>query len=188
MDAALQHPRRSPTPARLVGLLADDVNLKVVAALVLGAASAAEIEAASGLDAGSVERSLERLSNGGLVVREPELRVDLAALRSAARRRLPELPGATAEQAAVLRNFVDETGRVPELPARAGRRRHLLEYVTARFEPGREYREAEVNDLLGEIHDDYATLRRYLVDERLLERSAGIYRRAPEAADLLHAG
>ena len=50
---------------------------------------------------------------------------------------------------------------MPELPARAGRRRHLLEYVTARFEPGREYREAEVNDLLGEIHDDYATLRRY---------------------------
>ena len=59
MDAALQHPRPSPTPARLVGLLADDVNLKVVAALVLERRRRLEIEAASGLDAG-LGRALAR--------------------------------------------------------------------------------------------------------------------------------
>ena len=35
-----------------------------------------------------------------------------------------------------------------------------------------------MNDLLRDFHDDTASLRRYLVDEGLLEREAGVYRRA----------
>jgi hypothetical protein len=35
-----------------------------------------------------------------------------------------------------------------------------------------------VNELLTSLHDDHAALRRYLVDEGLLERKAGVYRRA----------
>ncbi len=40
----------------------------------------------------------------------------------------------------------------------------LLEYCAQRFEPGVHYPEVEVNDRLRELHDDYAMLRRYLVD------------------------
>jgi hypothetical protein len=53
----------------------------------------------------------------------------------------------------------------------------VLEYLAGRFEPGRDYTEADVNAILGELHDDYVTVRRLLVDERLLERRSGIYRR-----------
>jgi len=35
-----------------------------------------------------------------------------------------------------------------------------------------------VNELLRGFHDDTASLRRYLVDEGMLEREAGVYRRA----------
>jgi hypothetical protein len=89
----------------------------------------------------------------------------------------PDLSDATPEQAAVLRNFMDGEGHLDVLPARSAKRRLVLEYVATRFEPKREYGEREVNAVLGEVHDDFVTLRRYLVDEGLLEREAGVYRR-----------
>lgn len=54
----------------------------------------------------------------------------------------------------------------------------VLEYVAGRFEPDRQYAEPEVNELLKSLHDDHVSLRRYLVDEGLLDREAGVYRRA----------
>ena len=45
------------------------------------------------------------------------------------------------------------------------------------FEPGRDYAEADVNLILGRVHRDFASLRRYLVDERFLTRDHGTYRR-----------
>jgi hypothetical protein len=74
-------------------------------------------------------------------------------------------------------NFV-EGGRLKALPVRASQRRVVLEYLAARFDEGTDYPEAEVNDLLRRFHEDYASLRRCLVDEALLMRTAGIYRRA----------
>jgi hypothetical protein len=53
------------------------------------------------------------------------------------------------------------TGRIAQ--------RTSLTDAATRFEPNRE---REVNAVLEEVHDDYVTLRRYLVDEGLLERNA----------------
>jgi hypothetical protein len=53
----------------------------------------------------------------------------------------------------------------------------VLDYVASRFEEERECAETEVNAVLEPDHDDYVTLRRLLVDEGLLERNAGVYRR-----------
>jgi hypothetical protein len=53
----------------------------------------------------------------------------------------------------------------------------VLEYLAARFDEGIDYAEPEVNDRLGQFHEDYASLRRCLVDEGLLTRTAGVYRR-----------
>jgi hypothetical protein len=35
--------------------------------------------------------------------------------------------------------------------------------------PGQHYTEVEVNDALGAVHSDFAAIRRYLVDDGLLE-------------------
>ena len=75
-----------------------------------------------------------------------------------------------------MRNFV-ENGRLKALPVRASQRRVVLEYLAARFDEGIDYAEPEVNDRLGQFHEDYASLRRCLVDEWLLTRTAGVYRR-----------
>jgi hypothetical protein len=165
--------------ATLTGLLGDEERLRVVAAITLGAQTVDDIADASGLEAGDVRRVLQRLVAAGLVDRQDGFRVDVAAFRSAGRERPPrvrELPGATREQARVLRNFVED-GRLRSVPVRASQRRVVLEYVAGRFEERVDYTEREVNELLARYHDDYASLRRYLVDEGFLTRAAGVYRR-----------
>ena len=54
----------------------------------------------------------------------------------------------------------------------------VLERLALEFEAGRRYSETEVNEILGTFHEDYASLRRYLVDEGLLDRAEGQYWRA----------
>jgi hypothetical protein len=91
--------------------------------------------------------------------------------------------GASPEQARVLAPFL-RGGRLVSIPARAGRRRVLLDFLAGQFEPGRRYPEAEVNRMLGRFHDDYAALRRYLVDGEFLDRGDGFYWRAGGTFDV----
>ena len=67
-------------------------------------------------------------------------------------------------------------GRLERMPAAPGDRRRVLERIAERFERGRDYDEGEVNVLLSPVDPDFAMLRRYLIDERILERDKGIYR------------
>jgi hypothetical protein len=76
--------------------------------------------------------------------------------------------------ARVLARFVED-GRIVQMPAKRSRRLVVLDHVVQRFEPGRHYTEPEVNALLRPAFDDVAALRRYLVDEGLLDREDGVY-------------
>ena len=51
----------------------------------------------------------------------------------------------------------------------------MLDHLVRVFEAGVRYPEREVNALLAVWHPDVAALRRYLVDEGLLTREAGVY-------------
>lgn len=62
-------------------------------------------------------------------------------------------------------------GRLVTIPRPGRLREALFIHLAAKFEPGRLYTEAEVRDVFADIHDDHALLRRYLVDEGLLQRS-----------------
>jgi hypothetical protein len=107
----------------------------------------------------------------------------VAAFREAGRERPSRqrtLPNATPDQTRVLRNFVED-GRLKALPVRASQRRVVLDYLAARFDEDVEYEETEVNETLKAFHEDYASTRRYLVDEGFLARSGGRYRRTPKA-------
>ena len=64
------------------------------------------------------------------------------------------------------------------IPAQPKRRDVVLRFLLERvFTEDREYPEKEVNQRLALFHPDVASLRRYLVDERYVEREAGLYRR-----------
>lgn len=69
-------------------------------------------------------------------------------------------------------------GRIAVYPRRAADRRALLEHVVAEAIGGDEgLGEPELNERLRAFTDDPATLRRYLVDHRLLVRTpdGGVY-------------
>lgn len=73
--------------------------------------------------------------------------------------------------AASVAGLFSAAGRLPTLPRKAARREQLLVHLTETlFEPGRTYDEAEVNDILRAVHDDYPALRRFLVEAGLLVR------------------
>jgi hypothetical protein len=74
----------------------------------------------------------------------------------------------------VLDVFVRD-GRITSLPATRSKRLVVLDWLAQDFEPGQRYSEARVNAILERRHPDVATLRRYLVDEDLLDRDSGEY-------------
>ncbi|MET8466932.1 DUF2087 domain-containing protein, partial [Micromonospora zamorensis] len=108
------------------------------------------------------------------------LAVDEASLRAAARNSRPA-DDAEPDADPVLRTFL-RAGVLVGLPAQRSRRRVLLAHIAERsFEPGTRYPERAVDNALkawcASGGSDHATLRRYLVDERLLTREHGIYQR-----------
>ncbi len=170
-------------PEALVGLLAEESRLKVVGAIVLGASTDQEIAAATRLDPKTVRKALDRLVRGGLVETTAEGRPRVAverfkdAAQSAAAARpqpRPEDLGATADQAGVLRNYLVD-GKFSHIPSQRTKRLVVLDFLAGQFEPGRIYPEEQVNYMLGRFHPDYAALRRYLVEEQLVERRDGFY-------------
>jgi hypothetical protein len=176
-------PMSDAGPEALVGLLAEETRLKVVAAIVLGASTESAIAGATGLDARSIRKALDRLIKGGLVEasRPGGLRVlaerfkDAAQQAAAARpQRRPEDFGATADQAGVLRNYLVD-GKLTHIPVHRSKRLVVLDFLAGQFDPGRTYPEDQVNYLLGRFHPDYAALRRDLVEEEFLERRDGFY-------------
>lgn len=73
-------------------------------------------------------------------------------------------------------------GRLTSLPRRRAYLLAACDLLAARFETGRRYAEAEVNEILAGDAPDHATLRRLLVDEGRLKRADGEYwRPAPRA-------
>jgi hypothetical protein len=82
----------------------------------------------------------------------------------------------------MLGNFMRD-GRIVTMPARRSKRIVLLNFVAQLFDVGVRYSECEVNRRLRNLHDDFAALRRYLVDEEFLSREGGEYWRTGGSVD-----
>ena len=76
----------------------------------------------------------------------------------------------------VVSNFVKDE-HIENMPARRSKRKYLLEYILAQFEPNRSYSEDEVNRIVSRYHDDFCTVRREFITEKMMDRSNGHYRR-----------
>lgn len=74
----------------------------------------------------------------------------------------------------VLENFL-EYGRLKNIPAQRKKRRIILEEMVKGLEPGRRYTEKELNLYIADYHDDFCTLRREMIMEKLLKREGNIY-------------
>jgi hypothetical protein len=74
----------------------------------------------------------------------------------------------------VLKAFM-KNGRLIKIPAQYKKRLIILDEILTRFKFGVTYKENEVNDIIREICDDYTTIRRLFIDERMMAREGEIY-------------
>ncbi len=138
-----------------------------------------------GLDGRAAARVYGKLTASGLLGTDgPHLSVRLDLLRAAARhldeanpvvQRLATVPAVAA---------LFSHGRLTSLPVEPSVCRALAAFLATFFDPERTYDEAAVNGVLRQVHDDFAALRRLLVDEGVMARDrASVYRRAPGASE-----
>ena len=166
--------------------LSDGNRLKIIGLLAQKPCSVEQIADLLGLGASTTSHHLSRLAKAGLV----EARADghyyiyslkTEALEEMARRlltredlpRLSEEVDLDAYDRKVLKSFTDEEGRITAFPAQEKKYLALLRYVLKAFEPGVRYSEKQVNEILARFNDDTATLRRSLVEYKMMDRQGG---------------
>lgn len=169
-----------------LGALGDEARLRVLEMFAeQDAIAAQEIIAQLELSQSSVSRLLKQLSpylvesrgdGANKFYRLSPAQIDLTF--RAVKQILDPEPGSNEAMEQIgdvgdLRRFMDRQGRITQFPVRPRDKLLVLEYIVARFEPGVTYTEKEVNDVINRqiSFGDFVTLRRALVDERLLERT-----------------
>ena len=180
------------TPEEILRALAEPERLAVAGALSREPMTAKALAERLDLPIQKVRKHLTRLTATGLVVVEADRRTYRLLpdhLRRAAQEIGPSrdvgiaLGALDEDEEAVLRQYF-RGGRLREIPAKQSKRRIILTRLALEFEPGARYPERQVNEILRRFHDDYAALRRYLVDEDLLAREKGQYWRSGGPVDI----
>ena len=175
--------------------LADVNRLKIIGLLAIQPYTVEQLATLLGLGPSTVSHHMSRLSEAGLVTARAEsyysvysLNVD--ALEEKSRQFLSKenLPNLAADidpetfDRKVIRDFSLADGRLKTIPAQRKKLDVILRYIVKPFEPGREYTENEVNEILSRFHEDTATLRRELVGSGLMQRHHGVYWRVDSAS------
>jgi hypothetical protein len=165
----------------MVGSMGSEQRLQIIAALILGASTAAEVRAKTGLDMRTVQRDLDRLVASGVAVEEEGRFVVRTTDLAEAARHVAKASASAADVGPavtpgerVRRAFLKD-GKLTSIPSQRSKRRVVLDVLAQEFEPGRRYPEREVNRRLRRWHQDAASLRRYLVDEGYMELDHGEY-------------
>ena len=78
----------------------------------------------------------------------------------------------------VVASFVKDE-HIDKMPAQRTKRKFLLEYMLAQFEPHKSYSEGEVDRIIARYHDDSETVRGEFLTEGMMESVKGKLRRRP---------
>ncbi len=73
-----------------------------------------------------------------------------------------------------------EYGKLKSIPVQRKKERIILEEIVRHFEHDRVYSEREVNIIIADFHDDFCTLRRDMISEKLMDRDRNGYWRVKE--------
>jgi hypothetical protein len=75
-----------------------------------------------------------------------------------------------AERNEIVARFFGEDRKLARFPKREKDRVIVLREIAKVFKPGVKYSEEQTNENLRKFHDDYALLRRYLIEYGLIDR------------------
>lgn len=67
-------------------------------------------------------------------------------------------------------------GKLKSIPVQQKKRKIVLEKIAESFEPDKEYSEREVNIIIADFHDDFCTIRRAMIELKILERENNVYK------------
>jgi ArsR family transcriptional regulator len=104
----------------------------------------------------------------------PEHLREIGELQSREKDRIVASPSEDEDRSMAIAAFFED-GRLLSIPVHSRQRRFVIEKIAEAFEWGRMYDEKEVNAILKRFHDDTASLRRELVDQKLMLREHGRY-------------
>ena len=161
---------------------ADLNRLRLAALLAETPCTLEEAAARLGLRPVDLPRQLALLEQLGLLINaEDRYQLDAKALEKLSRQvlshRRAQSTGSQAEDAGAfdhktVRSFSLPDGRLREIPYQNRKLQAILRHVVQVFEPGKRYTEKEVNEALKRFHEDYASLRRSLIDQKMVARDA----------------
>jgi hypothetical protein len=75
------------------------------------------------------------------------------------------------EKIDTIKNCMDENGALKGFPAKEKKKIIVLEEIVRNFSKGKTYSEKEINRILKRIYEDYATIRRALIEYGFIERT-----------------
>ena len=167
--------------------LADSNRLKIVGLLAEKSYSVEELAALLKLKPSTVSHHLSRLTKAGLVSMTTEsyysvYQLDRSTLEEKSRSLFSqdELSTVASEVDAnaydnkVVKDFTKRDGSLKTIPAQRKKLEAVLRHVVKSFDVGKRYSEKQVNEILSELHEDTATLRRELIGYKLMEREGGV--------------
>jgi len=165
--------------------LADESRLQILAILKRNPACVEDLAERLSLAESTVSAHLKKLQAAGLVYSRKQQYYSVYYLKEEVLQQklddlVPSEQAAPQDARSILREKVLKAyfkdGVCFRLPVQNKKRWIVYEEVIRLIESGREYGEKELNALITRIHEDYCLIRRELVEEGVLERSAGIYR------------
>jgi len=178
--------------ARLEALLkslSDPARLRILGRLAEGARSPAALAEELALPPEAIARHLDLLREAGLVKEGagsflleartvPQLLREAGPLLAAASGATPGTgaEGAAADELRSLQRRFFDGPKLRTMPSQQKMKEAVLREILRRLPAQEEYPEKQLNELLKPIYEDFATLRRELVDFAYMERGGGIYR------------
>lgn len=158
-------------------------RLQVLGRLAERPYQVAELAELLGLREAAVFAHLDRLKSTGLIKEQNQGQryayvLDKKALEQLnqvvfSRRDKNEVSPETRQQR-VYRHYLDDE-RLRGVPDNDEELMIVLRWLADHFDPAGRYTEKEVNETLKRHYEDYATLRRYLVDFNFMQRAGGYY-------------
>lgn len=67
-------------------------------------------------------------------------------------------------------------GKLKSIPVQQKKRKIVLEKIAESFDSDKEYSEREVNIIIADFHDDFCTIRRTMIEFKILERENNVYK------------
>ena len=180
-----QHVSTTEDLAKLLKVIADETRLRIIGLLADREHTGTELSERLELTPPTVSHHMRKLVDASLVHSQRDVQKQVYTLNSDLLLAARKVPTTTAhssqektprdDRTRTLRNFF-VGDRLKTIPSQRKQRVVVLQHLLERFDVDRLYPETEVNDILLTAHEDFATLRRELVDYGYMTRERGVYK------------